>query len=100
MTLEYGCLEVIVFLWSIQDIIIIIYSRMTEPQMATVCVQVLSALAFLHAHGVIHRWAVLFLFWCFDVVCENINLWQRGVSRVALRLLNGLHVNPVNVITK
>ncbi|KAF8382531.1 pak-2 [Pristionchus pacificus] len=52
---------------------VVTHARMTEPQMATVCVQVLSALAFLHAHGVIHR----------DLKSDSILLNKDGTCKVS-----------------
>ncbi|GMT08872.1 hypothetical protein PFISCL1PPCAC_169 [Pristionchus fissidentatus] len=52
---------------------VVTHSRMTEPQMATVCVQVLSALAYLHANNVIHR----------DLKSDSILLARDGTCKVS-----------------
>ncbi|XP_013776316.1 serine/threonine-protein kinase PAK 4-like isoform X2 [Limulus polyphemus] len=52
---------------------IVTYSRMNEDQIATVCNQCLSALAFLHAQGIIHR----------DVKSDSILLARDGTVKLS-----------------
>ncbi|XP_076321759.1 serine/threonine-protein kinase PAK 4-like isoform X2 [Tachypleus tridentatus] len=52
---------------------IVTYSRMNEDQIATVCYQCLSALAFLHAQGIIHR----------DVKSDSILLAKDGTVKLS-----------------
>ena len=53
---------------------IVTHARMDEEQIATVCLQCLQALAFLHSQGVIHRDSITYL--CVLVFFFFINIFR------------------------